>query len=70
MALEKGDPTNPDKCIIVEFRLTKYSWWESSGWLVCDLRRLELTNIAEQFGLICRQAYRKVSKPASKQISM
>ena len=27
-----------------------------------DLGRLELTVIAGQFGLLCREAYRKVSK--------
>ena len=30
-----------------------------------DLDRLELIVIAEQFGLLCRKAYRKVSKQAS-----
>ena len=42
-----------------------YSRWKLSGWLVYDLGRLELTVIAGQFGLLCREAYRKVSKQAS-----
>ena len=40
------------------FKLTKYSRWKSSGWLVYDLGRMELTVIAGQFGLLCRAAYK------------
>ena len=35
-----------------------------------DLGRLELTVIAGQFGLLCREAYRKVSKQSSMEASM
>ena len=34
-----------------------------------DLDRLELIVIAGQFGLLCREAYREVSKQASMQVS-
>ena len=40
MARDRGDPPNPGKCIM-NLKLTKYSRWKSSGWLVCDLGRLE-----------------------------
>ena len=50
-------------------KLTKYSWWKSSGWLVHDLGQLELTVIAGQFGLLYREAYRKISKEASMEAS-
>ena len=36
---------------------------------MCDLGLLELTVIAAQFGLLCREAYRKVSKHASMEAS-
>ena len=68
MALHRRDPSNPGKYII-NLKLTKYSQWKSSGWLVYDLGRLELTVIAGQFGLLCREAYRKVSKQASMEAS-
>ena len=64
MALHRGDPSHPGKYII-NFKLTTYSRWKSSGWLVYDLGRLELTVIAGEFGLLCREAYRKLSKQAS-----
>ena len=54
---------------IINLKLTKYSRWKSSGWLVYNLGRLELTVIAGQFGLLCREAYRKVSKQASVEAS-
>ena len=54
---------------IINLKLSKYSWWKSSGWLVYDLSRLELTIFAGQFGLLCREAYRKVSKQASMEAS-
>ena len=47
----------------------KYSRWKSSGWQVYDLGQLELTVIAGQFGLLCGEAYRKVSKQASMEAS-
>ena len=48
----------------MNLKLTKYSHWQLSGRLVCDLGRLDLT--------VSRQVYRKViaSKHASKQASM
>ena len=55
---------------IIEFKLTKYSWWQFSLCLVCHFGRLELTVSTEQFGLLCRQVYMKVSKPANEQVSM
>ena len=64
MALHRRDPSHPGKYII-NLKFTKYSRWKSSGWLVYDLDRLELTVIAEQFVLLCREAYRKLSKQAS-----
>ena len=64
MALLRRDPLYPGKYII-NLILTKYSQWKSSRWLVYDLGQLELTVIAGQFGLLCREAYRKVSKQAS-----
>ena len=68
MALHRTDPSHPGK-YIMNFKLTKYNRWKSSGWLVYDLGRLELTVIAGQFGLLCREAYRKVSKQASMEAS-
>ena len=68
MALDRRDPSYPGKYII-NLKLTKYSRWKSSGWLVYDLGRLELIVIAGQFGLLCREAYRKVSKQASMEAS-
>ena len=50
---------------IINLKLTKYSRWKSSGWLVYDLGQFELNGIAGQFGLLCREAYRKVSKQSS-----
>ena len=65
MARHRRDPSHPGKYIILNLKLTKYSRWKSSGWLVYDLGWLELTVIAGQFGILCREAYRKVSKQAS-----
>ena len=62
MALDRVDPPNPGK-----YRNRKCSQWKSSGHLVCDLGRLELTVVTGQFGLLYRQVYRKVSKQACKQ---
>ena len=45
VALRRRDPSHPGKYII-NLKLTKYSRWKSSGWLVYDLGRLELTVIA------------------------
>ena len=50
-------------------KLTKYRWWEKSGGLLCDSGQLELTVITGQFGLLCRQVYKKVSNQASNQAS-
>ena len=62
----KKRPIPPGKYII-NLKLAKYSRWKLSGWLVYDFgRRLELTVIAGQFGLLCREGYRKVSKPSLK----
>ena len=58
-------PSHPGK-YIVNLKLTKYSQWKYSGWLVYDVGQLELTVITGQFGILCRQANRKVSKQASK----
>ena len=66
--MHRRDPSQPGKYII-NLKLTMYSQWKSSGWLVYDLGRLELTVIAGQFGLLCREAYRKVSKKASMEAS-
>ena len=54
---------------IINLKLTKYSRWKSSGWLVYDFGRLELTVIAGLFGLLCREACRKVTKQASMKAS-
>ena len=54
---------------IMNLKLTKYSQWKLSGWLVCDLGRLELVVSRGQSGLLCRQVYRKTSKHASNQLS-
>ena len=66
--MHRRDPSHKGKYII-NLKLTKYSRWKSSGWLVYDLGRLELTVIAGQFGLLCREAYRKLSKQASMEAS-
>ena len=50
MALDRVDPPNPGK-----YRNRKCSQWKSSGHLVCDLGRLELTVVTGQFGLLYRQ---------------
>ena len=50
-------------------KMSKYSRWKLSGWLVCDLGRLELTVITAQFCLLYGQVYRKGSKQACKQAS-
>ena len=63
MSLHRRDPSHLGKYII---NLTKHSQLKSSGWLVYDLGPLELTVIAVQFGLLCMEAYRKVSKQAWK----
>ena len=68
MALHGRDQPYPGK-YIMNVKLTKYSRWKSSGWLVYDLGRLELIVIARQFGLLCREACRKVSKQASMEAS-
>ena len=57
MALHRRDPSNPGKYII-NLKLAKYSQWNLSGWLVCDLGWLELT--------VSRQTY---SKQASRPVS-
>ena len=62
------EETHPNRASI-SLKLTMYSWQKSSGWLVYDLGRLEFTVIAGQFGLLCREAYRKVSKQASMEAS-
>ena len=64
MALHRRNPPHPGKYII-NLKLTKYSRRKSSGWLVYDLGLLKLTVIALQFGLLCRAAYRNVSKQAN-----
>ena len=51
---------------IINLKLTKYSQWKLSGWLVCDLGRFELTFSRGQFSRLCRPVYRKVSKQAYK----
>ena len=53
---------------ILYLKLTKYSWWKLSLWLMWDLRQLEFTVITGQFGLLCRQIC-KVSKQVSMQES-
>ena len=68
MALHRRDPSHPGKYII-NLKLTKYSQWKSSGGLVYDLGRLDLIVITGQFGLLCREDYRKVSKQASMEAS-
>ena len=66
--MHRRDPSHQGRCII-NLKLTKYSRWKSSGWLVYDLGRLEWMVIEGQFGLLCREAYRKVSKQASMEAS-
>ena len=68
MALHRRDPSHLGKYII-NLKLTKYSRKKSSGWRVYDLGQLKLTVIPGQFGLLCREAYRKVSKQASMEAS-
>ena len=68
MSLHRRDPPYLGKYIIY-LKLTKYSQWKSSGWLVYYLGRLELTVIAGQFGHLCREAYRKISRQASMEAS-
>ena len=63
MSLHRRNQSNPGK-YIKNLKLTKYSKWKSSGGLVYDLDRLELTVIAGQFGLLW-EAYRQLSKQAS-----
>ena len=61
MALERGDPPNPGKYIL-NLKWTEGSQWKSSGHVVCDLVRLEVTVVTGQYCLLYRQVYRKVSK--------
>ena len=68
MALHRRDPPSLGKYII-NLKLTRYSQWKLSEWLVCDLGWFELTVDIGQFGRLCRQVYRKVSKQASMQVS-
>ena len=65
---EQKRPIPPGQ-VIINLKLIKYSRWKSSGWLVYNLGRLELTVITGQFGLLYRQVYRKVSKQGCKQAS-
>ena len=60
---------HPGKYYIINFKLTNYSFWKLSGWLVCDLGPFELTVSRGQFGRLCRQIYRKISKLASMQVN-
>ena len=66
--MHRRDPPYLGKYII-NLKLTKYSRWKLSGWLVCDLGRFELTVSRGQFGHLCRQVFMKVSKQASMQVS-
>ena len=66
--MHRRDPSQLGKYMI-NLKLTMYNQWKSSGWLVFDFGRLELTVIAGQFGLLCREAYKKVSKQASTEAS-
>ena len=68
MAVHRRDPPYLGKYII-NLKLTKYSQWKLSGWLLWDLGQLELTVSGGQFGRLCRHVYRKVSKQASMQVS-
>ena len=68
LALHRRDLPYPGKYII-KLKLTKYSRWKLSGCVVCDLWQLELTVSRGQFGRLCRQVYRKVSKQESMQVS-
>ena len=67
LTLHRRDRTCLSKYII-NLKLTKYSRWKLSGWLVFNLVWLELTVITGQFDVLFRQAYRKVT--ARKQRSM
>ena len=49
--MHRRDPSQLGKYII-NLKLTMYNQWKSSGWLVYDFGRLELTVIAGQFGLL------------------
>ena len=53
VALDRGDPPNLGKYIL-NLKLSKYSWWKLSGWLVYDFLQFELTAIIGRFGLLCR----------------
>ena len=66
--MHRRDPSQLGKYII-NLKLTMYSQWKSSGWLVYDFGRLGLTVIAGQFGLLCREPYRKISKQISTEAS-
>ena len=66
--MHRRDPSQLGKYII-NLKLTMYNQWKSSGWLVYDFCRLELTVIARQFGLLCREPYRKISKQISTEAS-
>ena len=65
VALDRGDPPNPGKYVI-NMKLTKYSRGKLKGWLVFDFGWLKLTVITGQFGILLRQAYKKISKHGSK----
>ena len=51
---------------IINLKFTKYSGEKSSGWLMCDLRRLELIVSTGHFCLLCRQGRKLARKHASK----
>ena len=68
MALHKRDPSHLGK-YIMNLKLSKHSRCKSSGWLVYDFGQLELTVIAGQFGLQCREVFTKVIKQASMEAS-
>ena len=51
MALHRRDTPYPGKYII-NWKLTKYSRRKLSGWLLCDLWRLEFTFITRKFGIL------------------
>ena len=68
MALHRRDPPYLGKYII-NLKLSKYSRWKLSGWVFWDLGWLELTVSRGQFGSLCRQVYREVSKQASMQVN-
>ena len=68
LELHRRAPTYLRKYII-HLKLTKYNQWNLCGWLVCDSGPLEWTVSRGQFGRLCRQLDRKVSKQASMQVS-